>query len=165
MEQAEEIKKRDTLDGHRAYAHIYTLQNKLALAVKEMVEAVRQDPSSAKAHYLLGNALLARQDWSGSLREYETALSLDAAHMPAYFRIGQHAAQSESTIAHGEDAIRKYLGYRSTGDVPGLASAWYWLGMIQERQATKGEARQRYVNAQKLAPDLKDVSQVVKRVS
>jgi tetratricopeptide (TPR) repeat protein len=165
MEQAAEMKKRDALDGHRAFAHVYTLQKKPDFAVKEMVEAVREQPKSAKAHYFLGNALLNQKDWKGSLHEYDMALSLDAAYMPAYFRIGQHAALSESNYARGEEAIRKYLQYKPAEDEPGLARAWYWLGMIQEKKGKKADARQSYLNAQKLAPDSKDVSEALKRVS
>jgi tetratricopeptide (TPR) repeat protein len=165
IEQAAELKKRDSLNGHRAYARIYTLQKKLDLAVKEMVEAVREQPKSAKAHYFLGNALLNQKDWKGSLHEYEMALSIDAAYMPPYFRIGQHAAQSESNYARGEEAIRKYLAYKPADDEPGLGSAWYWLGMIQEKQGKKEEARQSYMNALKLTPDSKDATEALKRVS
>src|SRR5438128_6111388 len=165
IEQAVEVRKRDALDGHRAYARIYTRQKKFDLAVKEMVEAVREQPKSAKAHHLLGNALLNQEDWKGSLHEYEMALSLDAAYMPAYFRIGQNAARSESNYARGEEAIRKYLEYKPADDEPPLANAWYWLGMIQEKQGKKAEARQSYLNGQKLAPDSKDIGEALKRVS
>jgi tetratricopeptide (TPR) repeat protein len=164
-EQAAEIRKRDAFDGHRAYARIYTLQKQFDLAVKEMVEAVREQPKSAKAHYFLGNVLLNQKDWKGSLHEYDMALSLDAAYMPAYFRIGQNAAQAESNYPRGVEAIRKYLGYKPADDEPALARAWYWLGMIQEKQGKKADARQSYVNAQKLAPDSKDVDEALKRVS
>ena len=164
-EQAAELRKRNALDGHRGYARIYTLQKKYDLAVKEMVEAVREQPKSAKAHYLLGNALLNQKDWKGSLHEYDMALSLDAAYMPAYFRIGQNAAQSESNYARGEGAIRKYLAYKPTSEEPALATAWYWLGMIQEKQGKVADARQSYTNAQRLAPDMKEVKEALKRVS
>src|SRR5438132_6320340 len=130
-----------------------------------MVEAVREQPKSAKAHYFLGNALLNQKDWKGSLHEYEMALSLDAAYMPAYFRMGQHAAQSESNYARGEEGLRKYLQYKPAEGEPGLARAWYWLGMVQEKQGKKAEARQSYGNALKLAPDSKDVSEALRRVS
>ena len=164
-EQAAEMKKRDALDGHRAYMHIYTMQKKYDLAVKEMVDAVREQPKSAKAHYFLGNALLNQKDWKGSLHEYEMTLSIDAACMPAYFRIGQNAAQTESNYARGEEAIRKYLAYKPGDDEPGVARAWYWLGMIQEKQGKRAEAKQSYVNALKLAPESKDIIEALKRVS
>jgi tetratricopeptide (TPR) repeat protein len=147
LEQAGEVRKRSALDGHRAYARIYTLQKKTDLAVHEMVEAVRAEPRSPKAHYFLGNALLNREDWKGSLHEYEMALSFDAAYMPAYFRIGQHAARSESNYPRGEEALRKYLKYKPALDEPESARAWYWLGMIQDKEGRKTEARQSYSNA------------------
>lgn len=153
LEQAAEVRRRNALDGHRAYARIYTLQKKPDLAVHEMVEAVRAEPRSAKAHYFLGNALLNKEDWKGSIHEYEMALSLDAAYMPAYFRIGQHAARSESNYARGEEALRKYLAYKPAADEPESARAWYWLGMIQEKEGKKADAQQSYSNARRLAPD------------
>jgi len=164
-ELAEEMKKRDALNGHRGYARIYTLQKKLDLATKEMVEAVREQPKSAKAHYFLGNALLNQKDWKASLHEYDMALSLDAAYMPAYFRIGQIAAQSESDYPRGEEAIRKYLTYKPAIEEPAISSAWYWLGMIQEKAGRKAEARQSYINGQKLAPDSNEIIDALKRVS
>ena len=165
MEQAAEAKKHDALEGHRAYARVYTLQKKFDLATKEMVAAVREQPKSAKTHFYLGNDLLNAKDWKGSMHEYDMALSLDPAFMPPYFRIAQNAAQSESNYARGEEAIRKYLDYKPAEDEPALSSAWYWLGMIQEKQGKKAEARQSYTNAQKLAPDAKDINAALKRVS
>jgi TolA-binding protein len=85
--------------------------------------------------------------------------------MPAYFRIGQNAAQSESNYVRGEESARKYLGYKPADNEPSIAAAWFWLGMIQEKQGKKAEARQSYTNAQKLAPESKEYSEALKRVS
>lgn len=164
MEQAAEAKKRDAFDGHRANARIYTIQKKYDVATKEMREAVREQPKSAKAHYFLGNALLNQQDWKASQQEYETALSLDAAYMPTYFRIGHLAARSESNYARGEEALRKYIAHKPADDEPRVGAAWYWLGMIQEKQGKKAEAKQSYLMAQKLAPDLKETTEALRRV-
>ena len=164
MELAAEAKKRDAFNGHRAYARIYTIQKKYEVATKEMREAVREQPKSAKAHYFLGNALLNQQEWKTSLQEYETALALDASYMPTYFRMGHLAARSESNYAHGEETVRKYLAYKPADDEPKLGSAWYWLGMIQEKQGKKAEAKQSYLMAQKLAPDLKEATEALKRI-
>jgi tetratricopeptide (TPR) repeat protein len=164
MELAAEAKKRDAFDGHRAYTRIYTVQKKYDVATKEMREAVRDQPKSAKTHYFLGNALLNQQDWKTSQQEYETALSLDAAYMPTYFRIGHLAARSESNYARGEEALRKYIVYKPADDEPKPGTAWYWLGMIQEKQGKKAEAKQSYLMAQKLAPELKETSEALKRL-
>lgn len=165
MQVAAEAKKRDALEGHRAFARIYTMQKKFDLATKEMVEAVREQPKSAKTHYYLGNALLNQKDWKGSLHEYEMAISIDPAFMPPYMRLGQNAAQSESNYARGEEGLRKYLAYKPADDEPNIGNAWYWLGKIQEKQGKKADARQSYLNAQKLLPDSKDIAEALKRVS
>jgi tetratricopeptide (TPR) repeat protein len=165
LAQAAEIKKRDAVDGHRAYGRIYTKQKKSDLARKEYVEAVREQPNSPKTHYYLGNFLVNEKEWPGALHEYDYALKLDPNYMPAYFRIGHHAAASESNYARGEESLRKYLAYKPADDEPGLASAWYWLGMIQEKQGKKADAKQSFVNAQKLAPGSKQIGEALKRVS
>ena len=165
LQQAAEIKKRDALEGHRAYGRIYNGQKKFDLARKEYVDAVREQPASAKAHYYLGSFLVSQKDWSGSLHEYEYALKLDPKYMPAYFRIGHHATASQSNYARGEEAMRKYLAYTPAEDEPSHASAWYYLGMIQEKTGRKADAKESYANAQKLAPKSKEVSEALKRVS
>ncbi|HTD83491.1 MAG TPA: tetratricopeptide repeat protein [Gemmatimonadaceae bacterium] len=165
LEQAAEIKKHDALEGHRAFGRIYNRQKKFDLARKEYVEAVREQPNSPKTHYYLGNFLASQKDWSGSLHEYEYALKLDPKYMPAWFRIGVHATQSESNYARGEEGLRKYLGYTPAEDEPSLASAWYYLGMVQEKTGRKADAKQSYLNAQKLAPTSKEIEAALKRVS
>jgi len=165
MQQAAEAKKLDALEGHRAFTRVYTIQKKFDLATKEMVEAVREQPKSARTHYYLGNALLNQKEWKGSLHEYEMAISLDPAFMPPYIRLGQNAAQSETNYAQGEEALRKYLAYKPAEDEPKIGSAWYWLGMIQEKEGKKADARQSYLNAQKLLPEATDVAEALKRVS
>jgi tetratricopeptide (TPR) repeat protein len=165
LEQAGEIKKRNALEGHRAFGRIYNRQKKFDLARKEYVDAVREQPTSPKAHFYLGNFLVSQKDWTGSLHEYDYALKLDPNYMPAYFRIGHHAVQSESNYARGEESLRKYLGYTPAEDEPSLASAWYWLGMLQEKTGRKADAKQSYTNALKLAPTSKDIAEALKRVS
>src|SRR5215213_4719751 len=132
LAQAAEIKRRDAIQGHRAYGRIYQQQKKPDLARKEYVDAVRENPKNAKAHYYLANYLLTEKNFPSALHEYDMALSLDPAFMPTYFRLGQYAAQSGSNYARGEEALRKYLAYKPSDDEPNLASAWYWLGQVQE---------------------------------
>ena len=165
LEQAAEIRKRDALEGHRALARIHTLQEKHDLAVKEMSEAVRTHPKAVKAHYYLGNAYLNAKDWKAALQAYEAALVLDPAYMPTYLRIGNHAARAETNYARGEQALRKYLAYKPPEAEPGHAGAWYWLGLIQEKQGRKAEARESYLNAQKLLPEMRELPEALKRVS
>src|ERR1700694_4896970 len=54
VEQAKAIKAVDPIVGHRAYAFIYSQQKKLDQAEKEYVDAIREEPTSAKAHSYFG---------------------------------------------------------------------------------------------------------------
>ncbi|HYC93252.1 MAG TPA: tetratricopeptide repeat protein [Thermoanaerobaculia bacterium] len=162
LAQAAAIKAYDSIDGHRAYATIYRHQKKPDLARKELVEAVRENPKSAKAHTILGNSYANEKNWSAALHEYEMAVQLDPAFMIAYLRIGQHAANSGTNYARGEEALRKYL---ADPKEQGHAAAWMALGVIQEKQGKKAEAKTSYTNALKLVPHDKGVKEALKRVS
>jgi len=163
--QAAAVTKLDALDGHRAYARIYQHQNKPDLVRKEFVDAVREQPNSARAHYFLGNTYLNEKNWAAAQHEYDTALKLDPAFMPTYFRLGQLAALAGTNYARGEEMLRKYVAYKPTDQEPGLASAWYWLGQVQEKQGKRAEAKASYTRALGLAPGDKDIVAAIKRVS
>ena len=164
LEQAAEIKKRTNIEGHRAFARVYTRQKKTDLARKEYVDAVRENPASARAHYLLGSYLMNDKNWTGSLQELEAAVRLDPKYMPSYLRIGQNAALSGQNFARGEEALRKYLTHTPGDQEPGHQSTWYYLGTIQEKQGKKAEAKASYLNAKKLAPASKEIAEALKRV-
>jgi tetratricopeptide (TPR) repeat protein len=165
LEQAAEIKKRDNIEGHRAYARVHARAKKIDLARKEFVDAVRENPASAKAHYLLATFLVNEKNWTGALQEIEAALKLDPGYMPAHYRLGALAAQSGQHYSRGEEGLRRYLAYKPGKNEPSLAYAWYFLGMIQEKQGKKAEAKASYANARKLAPNAKDIAEALKRVS
>jgi cytochrome c-type biogenesis protein CcmH/NrfG len=165
LAEAAEMKKLDTMMGHRAYARVYRAQKKPELARKEMVEAVREQPNSAAAHYYLGNAWFAEKKYAQALHEYEYALKLDATYMPALFRLGVLAAETNSDHARGEASLKKYLTYKPAEDEPAVASAWYYLGKIYENQGRKADAKQSYLNAQKLVPDDANIKAALKRMS
>jgi tetratricopeptide (TPR) repeat protein len=167
LQQAAEVKKRDPLQGHRAFAIVYARQKKQDLARKEYYDAIREQPNSPKAHQSLGIFLMSEKNYKQAAEEYETAVRLDPAFMPGWFQIGHVAALAENNYAHGEEALRKYLAYTPNdkqGDPP-LARAWYWLGQIYEKQGHKAEAKQMYSTSLKLAPGAKDVTEALKRVS
>jgi tetratricopeptide (TPR) repeat protein len=164
-QQAEEIRKRNLLDGHRAFGRVYTRQKKYEQATQEFAAAVREQPNSAKAHYYLGGALMNEKKYPAAAAELDTAIRLDPSFMPAYFRIGALAATANNNLARGEEALKKYLAHKPGDDEPSLGRAWYWLGNIYEKQGKKAEARQSYGAALKLMPTSKEISEALKRVS
>ncbi|HSP14301.1 MAG TPA: tetratricopeptide repeat protein [Thermoanaerobaculia bacterium] len=163
IRQATEIRKRDALDGHRAFARIYSSQKKPDLARKEYLDAVREQPASPNAHCLMATVWMSEKKWKEALDELDTSLKLDAAYMPAFFRIGQLAVLASDGYTRGEESLRKYLGWRPGEQDPPLYRAWYWLGQIYEKQGRKADAKQCYAASLKLNPSQKDVSEALKR--
>jgi Tfp pilus assembly protein PilF len=165
-QQAAEIARRDPVQGHRAMARIYTRQKKLDLARNEFIAAVKEQPSSARARSSLG-AFYALNDknYAAAFQQFDAATAADPAYMPTWFRIGQAAALSVSNLPRGEEALKKYLTYQPTDDEPSLASAWYYLGLMHEKQGHRTEARQDYSNALRFTPGSKFIQEAIKRVS
>lgn len=163
--QVEEIKKRDPLMGHRSAAFIYSHQKKADLAKKEYFDEVKEFPKSPRAHLDLGVFYVSEKNYKAAEDEYTTALKLDAAFMPAYFRLGQISVQSDANLPRGEEALRKYLTYTPKSNEPSLARAHYWLGQIFEKQGKKADAKASFAASLKLNPAQKDVAEALKRVS
>jgi len=163
--QAAEIRKRDPLRGHRVAAFIYSNQKKTEEAKKEYFDEVKEFPKSPRAHLDLGLFYINQKDWKAAGGEFDTALQLDPAYMPAIFRLGQIAVLSNTNLPHGEELLRKYLAYTPKSDEPPLARAHYWLGQIFEKQGKKAEAKASFAASLKLNPNQKDVAEALKRVS
>lgn len=166
VEQAVEIRKRDPFAGHRAFARIHTLDKKPDLARKEYLDLVREQPTSPRARYELGNFYLSvDKNYKAAATEYDAALKLDPGYMPATFQIGHLSVLTATNFVRGEEALKKYLAYTPKKDEPGLHRAWFWLGGIYEKQGKKSDAKRSYETSLKLRAGAKDVTEALKRVS
>lgn len=166
FEQAGEIRKRDTMRGHQAFAYIYARQKKPDLARKEYVDAVKEQPNSPKTHYFLGISFLtADKNYKQAAEEFEMAVKLDPNYMPGWFQIGHMAALSGANLPRGEEALQKYLAYAPKPDEPQHYRAYFWLGGIYEKQGKKGEARMNYATSLKINPHQPDVAEALKKIS
>ena len=166
VQQAAEIKKRDIYAGHRAFARIYQRDKNLDLARKEWIDAIKEQPQSAKPHLALATFYTFQdKNYAGAWGEVDAALKVEPSSMLIQFRIGQVAAMSGQNFARGEEALKKYLTTKPKENEPDLASTHYYLGMIYEKQGKKAEARQSYATALKLSPSSKQISEALKRVS
>ena len=166
LAEAAEMKKRDVMRGHQAYAYIYGRQKKPDLARKEFIDAVKEDPNSPKTHYFLGISFLtADKNYKQAAEEFEMSVKLDPNYMPGWFQIGHMAALSGANLSRGEEALQKYLAYTPVHDDPPLYRAYFWLGGIYEKQGKRGEARQNYATSLKLNPRQPDVQEALKKIS
>jgi tetratricopeptide (TPR) repeat protein len=166
LEQAAEIRKRDAIDGHRAFARTHAAAKEPELVRKEYVDMLKEQPASARAHHYFGVYLMGTEkNYKSATDEFEAALKVDPSYMPAYFQIGHTAALAANNFARGEEALKKYLMYKPKEDEPPIARAHYWLGAIYEKQGKKAEAKASYAASLKINPNQKDVNEAIKRVS
>ena len=166
LEQAAEIRKLDALQGHRAYAIIYSAQKKPELAKKEYLDAIQEQPNAPKPHQFLGQYLAnTEKNYPAAFSEFETALKLDANYIPALYWIGRTAGVSGANLPRGEEALKKYFTTTPKETEPPMANAHYWLGQIYETQNRKAEAKQQYEIAVKINPKLQTAVDALKRMS
>lgn|ERR1041385_1908036 len=166
LAQAAEIRKLDPLQGHRAYAVIYTSQKKPELAKKEYADAVAEQPNSPKPHQFLGQYLaLTEKNYAAATGEFEAALKVDANYIPALYWIGRTAGVSGTNFARGEEALKKYFTTTPKETEPPMANAHYWLGQIYEKQNHKVEAKQQYEIAVKMNPSLQVAVDALKKLA
>lgn len=165
IEQANEIKKRDVYRGHTSWAYIYNRQKKPELARKEVVDLVREQPASPKAHLALGVQYIVEKNYPAAATEVDRALKLDPKYTQAWFRYGQLAALTGTNLPRGEESLRKYLATTPARNELPLYRAHYWLGQIYEKTGRKAEAKASYAASLKIQPEQKDVTEALKRVS
>ena len=163
--EANEVRKRDAIEGHRAFALIYRRQKKPDLARKEYFDAVKEQPNSPRAHYWLGVLYLGDDNFAAASAEFEAAIKIDPQYMPGWFQVGHIAALKGTDLDRGEQSLRKYLAYSPKRTEPAVYRAHYWLGMIYEKQGKKAEAKASYATSLKANPNQKDVQEALKRVS
>jgi Tfp pilus assembly protein PilF len=166
LDQARAIKTIDPIMGHRAYAFIYAAQKKSDLAKKEYLDAIREQPRSAKAHSFLGQYLAnTEKNYGVAFAELETALKVDPSYMPPFYHLGRTASLANANLARGEEGLKKYLTYTPKENEPALANAHYFLGTIYEKEGKKAEAKQSYQAALKLNPSHKKAAEALKGLS
>src|SRR6266849_8480416 len=164
--QANELKKRDGLMGHRAFAYIYGQEKKPELARKEYIDAVKEQPNSPNAHYWLGiSFLIAEKNYKAATQEFELAVRIDPVFMPGWFQLGHMAAVTGANLQRGEEALQKYLAYTPRQEEPQHYRAYFWLGGIYEKQGKKAEARQSYATSLRINPRQPDVAEALKKIS
>lgn len=166
VEQANEIKKRDSIAGHQAMARIYAYQKKPDLQRSEYLAVTKEQPNSAKAHTIVGMFYSGSdKNYKAAGDEYENAVRLDPNYMPAWFRIGQNAAISGANLPKGEEALRKYIAYTPAKDEPPVYRAYYWLGLVYEKMGRKADAKANFAASLKINATQKDAQEALKRVS
>jgi len=118
-------------------------------AQAEFQKALELDPSYAEAETNLGIALAQQGRWTDAIAAYTKALTMPVYPTPeiAYANLGW-AYLNLDRLKEAEEAYRTAIQLQ-----PKFAQAYYFLGVVLERQGQRNEAKTAFRAARDLDPD------------
>ncbi len=160
--EAEEIRWRDPLRGHRAFGRIAEREGRRDLAAAEYERAIREFPASADPWYWMEREAIDRKDWAAAFDAVERLLRAHPQEAAALYEFGRLATLSGRELKRGEASLRRYLAEHDPKDPePSLALAHDRLGDIARRKGDREGARGEYAAALRLDPGLLDAREAL----
>lgn len=163
--EAAEIKKRDAVRGHQAFATIALDQKDLATAERELKAAVQMAPANPRPRLLLAQLYQDQQKWDAAFETLEAVLKADSNNWGALYLIGRAGALSGKRLDRAEECLKRYFGHTPGPEEAPLANAHFRLGQVYEKKGNKAQARAEYQTALKLDPNLKDAKEALAKLS
>ncbi|HYV42594.1 MAG TPA: tetratricopeptide repeat protein [Thermoanaerobaculia bacterium] len=164
-EQAEEICRRDLLQGYRARGRIAEHRKDFDRALAQYDAAAREFPEKTEPFYWIGALLVRENNYAEAFEVYEKLLEENPSEMTACYQIGRVASLSGLRLERGKECLTLYLQHEPNPDEPSLASAHYRLGLLYEKSGNRDLARREYSAALDLEPALPDARKALKKVS
>src|SRR5262245_43521415 len=120
-----------------------------AEALAEFQKAIELDPSYAEAYTNLGVTLAQQGKWEDAVAAYRKAISLPIYPTPevAYANLGWAYLNLEKP-REAEESYRTAIQLQ-----PKFAQAYYFLGVVLDRQGRREEAKAAFRSARDLDPD------------
>ncbi len=133
-------------------------------AEKHARDALRLDPSRAKAYSILAKVLALERRWN----ELEAVLAASEKAVPddlaPYFHSANALLEAGVELQRGEAYARKYLGQEPEGEEPDRAHAHRLLALILEKQGRYQQAISELETAVQMNPRFKEAKEDLKRV-
>jgi len=125
------------------------------------------DRSRSEDHFRLGQRLLARRDFEGSLNEHQKAISLSGKNSPgdeALFQIGLIYAHPENPKKNYETSLDQFKRLiKDYPESPLVDEARIWIGILQENQKLK-QTNDRLSQAnEKLNQTIENLNQLIQK--
>ena len=133
------------------YAKYLNTGSGLDAQISRTLDALRQNPDSARLHNDLGQLLVQKGFPKDAEREFERAVNADTRYYPAWYNLGLVRA------ARGEDFTARHAFRRTVSLKPGHAAALFQLGLIEEERRDFQAAVRYYAKAYSINPALLDV--------
>jgi tetratricopeptide (TPR) repeat protein len=160
LAQADEIRRRDRLRGHRAFGLIAEHKKDFAAAAEEYAAAMREAPDAPEPLHWAVDLAVRRGDYPAAFALLQT-LANGHGETEALYEIGELAAHSGRELEDGVASLKRYLAHHPSWEEPSLARAHLQLGAIYDRRRERDLARQEYSAALELDPMLTPARQAL----
>jgi tetratricopeptide (TPR) repeat protein len=164
-EQAREIRKRNGLEGYRAFGRLAEYAKDFDQAFREYGRAAAEFPDQAAPSYWIGALHARNKEYAKAFEVYEKLLERDPRQMAACYEIGRVAVLSGQRLERGEECLKLYLQHDPLSDEPTPASAHYRLGLLYEKKGSRDLARREYSAALALEPFFPEAREALKKIS
>lgn len=164
LEQVEEIKKRDPVQGHLAMANIHRVEDDLEEAERESIAAREIDPTNPMPYMVLITIYEAMGDYAKGWKNLESLISKIPDYVPAYYQYGRLSDISGENIETGQKYFKKYIEHTPGPDQPSHAWAHYRLGNLYLKEDSLQQARYHYEKALELDPDHQQAKEARERL-
>ncbi len=133
---------------------IYFEEKKFKKAQKIFEEFTQQYPKNVIFYKFIGKALLAKKEYIKALNIFQKMLKLDPNINKTHYFIGMSIALSKKKdqFDYGKKQLHVFL--KKAKQRLWRSYAYYWLGLINEKQKDKKQAKLNYEQAIKLNPGL-----------
>jgi tetratricopeptide (TPR) repeat protein len=164
-EQAREIRKRNVLEGYRAFGRLAEQGKDFDQAFREYGRAAAEFPDQSGPSYWIGALHARNKEYAKAFEVYEKLLEKDPRQMAACYEIGRIAVLFGQRLERGEECLKLYLQHDPQPDEPTLASAHYRLGLLYEKKGNRDLARREYSAALALEPAHPEAREALKKIS
>ena len=162
--QAKEVSKRDPYFGALVHGDLLKDEKKFREAERSYRSALTLNPQRLEARYRLGCHYQELNETEKAFAVFESILEIkpgvaapyETTPSEAHYYIGKTGAISGQRLDRAEEALKIYLKSKPDYLMPSLASAHLHLGTILERKANFRGAREEYLKALALEPDLRE---------
>ncbi len=162
--EAEEVRRRDALRGHRAMARVYEQQKLWDLASGEYRRAIAEFPASREPYVWMERVAIDRKDWESAFASMDRLRETFPGDALPLYETGRIAGLSGRQLARGEESLRRYLAGRAPRDPePSAALAHAQLARIAEKRGNRDAARREAAEALRLDPGLLEAREAAAR--
>ncbi|MFO7616735.1 MAG: tetratricopeptide repeat protein [Bacteroidales bacterium] len=159
---ASELLRINPAEGNRALGMIHQRNDRNDLAERYFKMAVNLAPDSLKHHSQLGSFYQSVANYDQAWVVYDKALTRFPGSRSLLYESGKVSALSGKNLATGEKALNDYINGSGTRESRNVASAYYYLGLIEKSKGNKSAARKQFEQALKLNPDHKPSQEAIK---